>query len=125
MGCFQQALVRILAIVPAVAAVVFSSAVRLDENTSFAFLFRKDAGQVLDEITGLKACRFARRELGPALPMATGRAGTAFGAIPRSTPTYSGTGFRFDQDDIGCLSRMTKTGPAFAAGATLAVDCVG
>jgi len=117
-------LVHILAIAPVVAAVFFSSAARLDEHTSFAFLFCKPVGQALDEITGLKACRFARRELGPALPMATGRAGTPFGAIPRPTLAYSGTGFRFDQDNIGGLSRMTKTGPAFAASATLAVDCV-
>lgn len=56
--------------------------------------------------------------------MTAGRAGAAFGAVPRATLAEAGGYFRFYEDGSRGLARQTLTAPAFAAGASLAVDGV-
>ena len=61
----------------------------------------------------------------PQLPVAAGGAGAALGIIPAAADTEAGCGLGFDQYDIRRGAGLTFTLPAFATGATFAVDGLG
>ena len=54
--------------------------------------------------------------------MPAGRAGAPFRAVPRPALAEAFDGFRFDEHRSRLLAGLTRTGPAFATGAALAVD---
>ena len=58
----------------------------------------------------------------PDPPMPAGRAGAAFGVVPRAALAETGAGFGFDKDDAGRRGSLPWPLPAVAAGAAFAVD---